>query len=234
MPKRSSFFPVMSIGFLAVALAGFSTTFFLPLFRGAFQAPAVVYVHGVLLFGWLILFIVQTQLVRTRRVPWHRRLGWAGALLAAAIVVSGVAVGFHATTRDLAAGEGDAARGQLVNIVLEMLLFGGLVAAAVAFRRDRESHKRLLLLAAITILGPAWFRFRHFLPGLPNPLVVLSLIADSMLAVAIAHDLLVVRRVHPVYRWVGGGMVAVHLAELFASESALWMRASRALLGEAA
>ena len=233
VPKRNSFFPWMSIGFLAVALVGFSTTFFLPLFRGTFQAPAIIYVHGALLFAWLLLFIVQAQLIRTRRVPSHRQLGWVGAVLAVAIVVSGVAVGFHATTRDLASGGGDEARGQLVNIVIEMLLFGAFVAAAVALRRDRESHKRLLLLAGISILGPAWFRFRHFLPGRANPLVVLSLIADSVLLVAIAYDLLVYRRVHPVYLWVGGIMVAVHMAELFASESALWLRVSRALLGEA-
>ena len=233
VPKRSLFFPWMSFAFLAVALAGFSTTFFLPLFRGTFQAPAIIYVHGALLFAWLLLFIAQAQLVRTRQVPLHRRLGWAGAALGVAIVGSGIAVGFHATARDLAAGGGDDARGQLVNIVIEMLVFGALVAAAVAVRRDRESHKRLLLLATISILGPAWFRFRHFLPGLPNPLVVLSLVADSILLVAIAYDLFAYRRVHPVYLWVGGAMVAVHMTELFASESALWLRVSRTLLGEA-
>jgi len=229
--KRSLFFPFASIGFLAVALVGFSTTFFLPVFRGTFHAPIIIYVHGALLFTWLLLFIAQAQLIRTRRIPLHRQCGWLGAALAVAIVGSGIAVGFHATTRDLAAGGGDEARGQFINIILEMLLFGALVAAAVALRRDRESHKRLLLLATISILGPAWFRFRHFLPGLPNPLITLSLVADSLLLIAIAYDLLVYRRVHPVYLWVGGAMIAIHMAELFASESALWQLVSKALLG---
>jgi hypothetical protein len=231
--RRSLFFPFMSIGFLAVALVGFSTTFFLPVFRGTFRAPIIIYVHGALLFTWLLLFIAQAQFIRTRRIPLHRQCGWLGAVLAVAIVGSGIAVGFHATTRDLAAGAGDEARGQFVNIIIEMLLFGTLVAAAVVLRRDRESHKRLLLLATISILGPAWFRFRHFLPGLQNPLITLSLVADSLLLIAIAYDLLVHRRVHPVYLWVGGTMIAIHMAELFASESALWLLVSRAILGVA-
>jgi len=231
--KRSLFFPFVSVGFLAVALVGFSTTFFLPVFRGTFRAPVIIYVHGALLFSWLLLFMAQAQLIRTRRMPLHRQCGWLGAALAVAIVGSGIAVGFHATTRDIAAGGGDEARGQFINIILEMLIFGALVAAAVALRRDRESHKRLLLLATISILGPAWFRFRHFFPGLPNPLITLSLIADSLVLMAIAYDLLAYRRVHPVYLWVGGAMIAIHMAELFASESALWLRVSRALLGAA-
>jgi len=36
----------MSLGFLAIALIAFSTTFFLPLARGTFVAPPIVYAHG--------------------------------------------------------------------------------------------------------------------------------------------------------------------------------------------
>ena len=230
-PVRSRFFVAMAVGFLVVALVGFSTTFFIPVLQGSFDAPLVVHVHGALCFAWLLLLIAQAQLVRVRRVALHRRLGWAGAALAAALVASGVAVGVLATRRDLAAGGGDAARGQFVNICLEMLLFAALVGGAVVARRDRETHKRLLLLATISLLGPAWFRFRHLFPSVDNPLVVFSLVADSILIVAIAHDLVERRRVHPAYVWAGGAMVAVHLAELFASESALWMGAARLLLG---
>ena len=43
---RSGFFLYMSLGFLAIALIAFSTTFFLPLARGTFVAPPIVYAHG--------------------------------------------------------------------------------------------------------------------------------------------------------------------------------------------
>ena len=220
----------MTISFLVVALVGFSTTFFLPLARGAFRAPAVIHVHGALLFSWLTLLIVQSSLVQSRRLPIHRTLGWFGAALCLAIVVSGVLVGMHATRRDLAAGGDDFVLGQLTNILIEMILFGSLIAAAIALRGDGESHKRLMMLATISALAPAWLRFRHFLPGVPNPFVTFSLIADSLLLIAIARDWIVSRRIHPIYLYVGGLMVAVHVIELIAITSEPWLRFARWLL----
>lgn len=228
---RSRFYLHMAIAFLAIGIVGFSTTFLLPLARGTFRAPPLVHVHGALLFGWLGLFIAQAWLVQARRTPLHRRLGVLGAGLAAGIVVSGVLVGLWATRRDLAAGEDPFVLGQFVNILIEMLLFAALVGAAVALRRDRESHKRLLMLATISLLGPAWIRFRHLFPAVDNPFVVFSLMADAVLLVAVAHDLRVHGRVHPVYLGAGGAMVAVHMVELAAMQSPAWQTFARWLLG---
>lgn len=221
----------MACAFLVIAQTGFSTTFFIPLARGSFSAPPVVHIHGVLLFGWLLLFIVQASLIQRRGFLAHRRLGVIGAALCVAIVVSGVLVGLYATRRDLAAGGDDFVLGQFVNILIEMFLFGSLVAAAMVWRRDSESHKRLLLLATISALAPAWLRMRHLLPGVPHPFVTFSLLADSLLLVAIARDWIALRRVHPVYIWVGGAMVTIHMVELLAMTSQPWLRLSRFLLG---
>jgi hypothetical protein len=222
----------MAVTFLAVAVVGFSTTYFVPLASSAFRAPLVVHVHGLLLFGWLLMLIAQATLIRRRQILIHRRLGWIGASLAVAIVVSGVAIGLHATRRDLLANGPDAfVLGQFVNILIEMVLFGGLVAAAVVLRRDGESHKRLLLLATISALAPAWLRMRHLLPSVPNPFVTFSLLADSLLLVAMARDWIVFKRIHPVYLWAGGAMVVVHLIELAAIESSAWQQFAAWLLG---
>ena len=101
-------------------------------------------------------------------------------------------------------------------------------------RRDSESHKRLLLLATIWVLVPAWLRFRHFFPTVEIPGWFYSAIAYSPLLVAIARDLVAYKRVHPVYVWVGGLMVALDMTVPFASQSAAWLRVARWLLGEAA
>lgn len=227
---RTKFFLGMAWAFLAIAVIGFSTTFFLPMARGSFHAPPVIHVHAAVVFGWLLLLIAQATLVQRRDIARHRRLGVAGLLLAGGVVVTGVLVGLHATRRDIANGGDDFVVGQFVNILIEMLLFGALVAAAIAMRRDSEAHKRLLLLAAISMLGPAWLRFRHFLPWVPNPFVTFSLVADSVLLVAIARDWFALKRVHPVYLWGGGAMVAVHAIELAAIRSEPWLRLSRWLL----
>ncbi len=233
MPSRSTrspFYLYLALAFLGIAITGFSTTFFMPLARGTFSAPLVVHVHGALLFSWLLLLITQALLVRHRRLPIHRRLGWVGAVLAVAIVVSGVLVGEFAARRDLAATHQTWPFGAFVNIIIEMVVFGTLVAAAVFVRRDPERHKRFLVLATISALGPAWFRFRHFMPFVPNPLVTFSLIADSVLIVVMARDWLVSRRVHPVYVRAGAAMFAVHMVELAAADTPLWTHLGKWLL----
>jgi pimeloyl-ACP methyl ester carboxylesterase len=65
----------MGLAFLAVAVVGFSTTFFFPLARGTFAAPPIIFIHGGLLFSWLFFFILQASLIRSRSVALHRRMG---------------------------------------------------------------------------------------------------------------------------------------------------------------
>ena len=242
---RSGFFLCMSLGFLAIALIGFSPTFFIPLARDTFadphgvrDAPPVIYVHGALVFAWLIFLIAQASLIRVRNVSVHRRLGWLGALLGLAVVISGVAVSFYATRRDLATGGGDVVLGDFVGLLVTFLIFGSLIAAAMVLRRDSESHKRLLLLATIWVLGPAWLRFRYVFPAVDSPQVVFSIIADSLIVVAIARDLMAYKRVHPVYVWVGGFIIAYDTIYLSSAglhfQSAVWLRVARWLLGDAA
>lgn len=229
--SRSRFYLYMTLAFLAIAVTGFSTTFFIPLARGAFRAPPVIHIHAALVFGWLLFLILQVGLIHRRSIAYHRQLGAFGAALAAGIVVSGVLVGNFATRRDLADGYDPFAAGQFVNILIEMLLFGGLVAAAIAHRRDGESHKRLLMLATISALAPAWLRLRHLFPSVPDPFVTFSVLADSLLLVAIARDWTVLKRIHPVYIWAGGTMVLVHAIELLAITSPPWLWLSGWLLG---
>ena len=227
---RSGFFVYMSLAFLAVALIGFSTTFFLPLIRGTSAESSVTYVHGTLLFGWLIFFIAQASLIRVRNVSVHRRLGWLGAALGVAVVFSGVAVSFQ---KALAARGEDVVLGEFVGNLISFVIFGSLVAAALVLRRNSASHKRLLLLATIFILGPAWLRFQYLFPSVANPTVVFLAMYFPLL-VAIAHDVLTYRRVHPVYVWVGCFFVAYDTTLLLASQSEAWLRVARWLLGEAA
>ncbi len=120
--------------------------------------------------------------------------------------------------------------GAYVNIVIEMVVFGALAGSAIALRRRPEIHKRLLVLATISALAPAWFRFRHFMPFVPNPIVTFSLVADAVWVGVMLREWLVSKRVHPAYRWAGGAMFAMHLLELAAAESAPWEQLGRALM----
>jgi len=199
-----------------VAVTGFAKTFFHPLFTGTFSAHPAVYIHGAFLFGWVAFFIAQAALVHRRRVALHRRLGWFGLALALGVVSSTLVIAVMASRRIAAGGAVGQANAELLVIILEMIVFASLVGGAVLLRRRPETHKRLMLLALIGALGPAWFRFRHYFPAIENPVLFYSLLlADSVLLLAIALDLKAGRGLHPAYLYAGGAMVAVHCIEVF-------------------
>ncbi|WP_395444181.1 hypothetical protein [Caulobacter sp. UC70_42] len=95
--------------------------------------------------------------------------------------------------------------------MLGILAFAGLIAGGVALRRKAEWHKRLMLCATITILGPGLGRL---LPmpsfGEAAPLVMFGVILLFGLAGPVA-DLVTRKRVHPAYAW---GLVAIVLSNV--------------------
>lgn len=218
--RRSILFLGLAALGVAVAAIGFGKTFFYPLVTGTFRADPMVYVHGIFLFGWVGFFLSQSLLVHKKRLRLHKKMGLAGAAIAAGVVLTTLYVAVLASRRSAAAGS-PAANGELFVIMIEMLIFSALITSALLLRKRPEAHKRLMLLALIASLGPAWFRFRHYFPEVDNPLFFYSvLIADSLIAVAASADYHRDRRVHPVYIFVGGAMFIVHLVEVFAFETA--------------
>jgi hypothetical protein len=228
--RNTFFYIAMAWVAAGAALAGFSTTYFIPLAGASFEGPAVAHVHGLLFFSWLSLLIVQTALIRRGKMRLHRRLGVAALPLAAAMAVSGIGVGLYAVGRDLSSGTGDFAYSQLIGVVAAMLIFLAYVLIALATRKRPDWHKRMILLATIAILWPAWFRFRHFMPWIPRPDIILAIVvADSLILVAIIRDALKFRRVHPAYLIFGFGLIAEHLAELLLFDTPSWRAAARSI-----
>jgi uncharacterized membrane protein len=220
---RTRFFLAAAYFTLAVALAGFAKTFFAPLVRGTFAAPAVVYLHAAVLFGWMLLFVMQAVLVRQRRPALHRRLGWIALLLAAGVVWSTLRIGVLAMHRGVANGAGPTAVSELVGVCSTMLIYTLLVALAVACRRRPDAHKRLMLLATIAILWPAWFRFRHYFPSVPFPEIVFAIAAaNALVLVAMLHDRVRRGRVHPVNLWGGTALIAEQSLEAAMFDSPAW------------
>jgi hypothetical protein len=58
-----------------------------------FAPPSPLYIaHGATNLAWLVLFLVQATLVARGRIATHRRLGWAGPVVVAALLVMAVAI----------------------------------------------------------------------------------------------------------------------------------------------
>ena len=192
---------------LAVVLTGFSTTYIIPMARRSFRAPWVVHLHGASALGWVLLLILQARLVGTRRTPLHRRIGQAGLPLALLIWATGIATAFWAAKRDLPE-LGTAATSSLAGTATGLSLYLLLVVAAVAMRRRPDWHKRLIVLATIQVLWPAFFRLRHLLPMVPQPEISLALVLAYLpILVAALRDLRCYGRVHPVWLYVAPALV---------------------------
>ena len=152
--RRSSdrlFYAAASLAIIASVFVGFAPTYYL---RSRFfptPLPLLLHVHGVVFTAWILLFVTQTMLVAGRRVDLHRRLGVAGAALAALLVIVGLTTALVAARRNFAAGN----EGALTFLTIpfgDMLVFGMLAGAGIRYRRRSDVHKRLMLLAAVSIL----------------------------------------------------------------------------------
>ena len=220
------FFTAMALAGLLTLLAGFAPTYFL---RSAALPPMtpLYHVHGVLFTAWIVLFLIQTVLVAGRRTDIHRRVGIAGAGLAAAVVVMGVAVSIETLRRGGGTHIATPPSAFLAIPIGDMITFAILVASAVYLRRRPDAHKRLMLLATISILTAAIARLlAQFNAGVP---LGFFLGTDAFVLAVVLYDLGSLGRVHPATLW-GGLLIAAFKPLLFlASGTSAWLALADAL-----
>ena len=225
--KKSRYFLVAACIALAVVLTGFWTTFILPSFKGEFSAPPVIYVHGAFLFLWTLVLLFQSSLIQSKKVRVHLTFGYIALAVAAGVVISTMAVGVYAMKRDVAAGLGQLAVSSLLGTFTAPIMVAILVALAVKYRRRAEIHKRLMLLAMIAIIWPAFFRFRHYFPSVPSPEIYFGVfLPDLMIVVSMAWDRIHNGRIHPVYLVAGTALIAENVAEAMLFDTPPWQTAA--------
>jgi hypothetical protein len=206
------FYSGLAITLALIVFVGFAPTYYLrPLattppvtVTGATTLSPLAHVHGALFTGWVLLFIIQTALIANHRVSVHRRFGMAGAVLALAMVLVAVPTAIAAAARGSTPPGGDPLSFLAIPL-FDMVVFPIFVGAALWNRRNKEAHKRLMLLAYVSIITAAIARW----PGVValGPPVFFGLTLAIVLIAAI-YDVISRRRVHPVYIW-GGGLLVV-------------------------
>ncbi|MBS0431647.1 MAG: hypothetical protein JSS21_04485, partial [Proteobacteria bacterium] len=211
---------------LAIVFAGFARSYFLRPWFHHDPLPLLLHVHGLVMFSWFALFFVQTCLIETHRAALHRKLGIFGVLLAATMLVLSPYVAFHAAARDVRA-HNDAAAFDLAILGYDCViiaLFAGFVACAIAMRKRGDFHKRLMLLATLSLLTPAIAR----LPLHSNLAAVL--VGDLCVVLCVAADVWMHRRLHPVFL-IGTPLLiaATYLAYIGVGTDA-WMNFARSLV----
>lgn len=153
---------------LLITVVGFAPTFFLaPVYAPGSELPLYLVLHGISATAWVVAFVSQVALIHTSNIALHRKAGRVAAAVAVAMVLSGLYVLYslvHASD-DIIADLPRIAPGFWGNLAI-LGAFSAFVALGYRFRRQRQVHKRLMLLATLSIMGQPlvrigwmdWFR----------------------------------------------------------------------------
>jgi hypothetical protein len=217
------FFSGMALLILGCVLLGFGRSYY---FAGVFRAPLpspLVHVHAAVFTAWILLLIVQTSLVSAGRVDLHRRLGIFGAALAGAMVVLAVLVATEALARGFKPPGSRLDPQSFYSIpIFSTAVFCVLIVWALRARVDGPAHKRLILIATISLMGPAVNRW-SFLPTASRGLLT-SLIVDCFILLMASFDLWSGRRIHPATVKGGLFMIVAHQLMFPIGMTPVWHR----------
>ena len=188
----SVFYTGMALLCAAIVIAGFAPTYYL---RGAFGGRALsplFQVHGAIFTSWIALFIVQTTLVAAHRTDIHRRLGLAGGLIAILMVIVGFLAAVDSGRRGFTPVGAPPPLVFMAIPLFMLVMFAAVVSAALFYRRQGATHKRLMLLATISITTPAIARIPIFSGGPP----VFFGVTDLLILACLLYDRVAHGRVH--------------------------------------
>jgi hypothetical protein len=219
------FYTGMAIAFLVTAILGFGPTYFYKPFHVSAPLSPLLHLHGVVGTAWLLLFLVQTSLVRKDRVDLHMRVGIVGAVLALVLVILGVIVSIRGVHRGKAA-DGMDPLGFMIFPFGQTLIFAGFVGLGLWKRNRVELHRRLMMLGTITLLTPAISRLVGERSALAAMLTFLYVV------VAMIYDWRTRGRVHPAYIWGGAILFVAGPARAAFAHTDAWHVIARAIAGQ--
>jgi hypothetical protein len=223
------FYLGMSLLIVAVVVFGFSHTIDRRLIHARPQPPILLTVHAVLFSSWVAFYILQSALVRVRKVSLHHTLGWAGAALGTSMIVVGPWVAVVMARFDTAQLHRPNRDAFLIVPLSDMVIFAIFLGLAILWRTYPERHRRLMLIASCSLTGAAFGR-------MPMMHAAMSFYGgiDGLILLGVLRDLAVTRRIHKVYLIALPLLIAAQTAvsEIFLNRATFWIKAAHALLGQ--
>jgi hypothetical protein len=216
------FYFQMSLVCMAVAYLGFLPSYWTPMVAGTLREAPVTHIHGAIFFSWSLYIVFQSWLGATRQIARHRAVGLIGVSLATAMLIFGVMVSIQRMRETAAAGQAEAGVGIAIVALSNILLFAALIVFALVNIRRPEWHKRLMLMAAISILGAPIARWLMVYLHVPPPASLSDWLACLLAAVPMLQDWRVRGRPHNAYWLAFSAIVAVRLVRIPFGESQLW------------
>ncbi len=226
------FYTFMGLAIAAVTLWGFAPSFYLSRWMTAPpttpEVGRLLLLHGAVFTAWIALMVVQPMLIASRRRGLHRRLGYAGAGIAVAMVVLGNAAAVAAMHRGFI-GLGDPMVFYAVPF-FAINSFAVTVFFAILWRNRAETHKRLILLSNAALIGAAIARIplAAIQGGAPFTFIFLP---DLIILAGALYDWRTRGRVHRVWIWGGGAMIASQIVMMAVMGTAWWHAFAQAMAG---
>ena len=188
----------MSLLIPAVVVYGFSFTVDQHLIHPAIPRPTILYLHAAVFSGWLLFFLLQSALVRTHNVRWHRRIGWFGVALGVLVLVLGVSTAVAMGRFNTLQMHATDAESFLMIPLFDMVCFTSTFALAIYWRKKPEFHRRLMFIATCALTAASFGRFPERL--LPHEFFYAGV--DFLILLGVVRDMIVNHRVHPIYFYV--------------------------------
>jgi hypothetical protein len=222
------FYLAMSLLMIAIVVWGFGHTVNDVLFHPAVPRPAILWVHSAVFCGWLLLFLLQSALVRSHNVRLHRTIGWFVAGVGAAMVPLGIVTAIVLGRFDIRVLHEAGAD------VFEFISFGDVatftvwLALGILWRRKPALHKPVFFIATCGLIGAAFGRvpwiFTHML---------MYVCVDAVICLGVLRDLIVDRRIHRVYL-IGLPLLAVAqygIVYMITTPPQWWVNLAHTLMG---
>ena len=215
-----------------IILIGFGRTYYLKPFTSAPPlASWLVELHGIVMTAWVVLFIAQVFLIRSKRIRVHQRLGYASIALALLILVIGFFTAIASAKNGAASTPPEIPRLSFLAVpMFDLVMFVILFSAAVYYRKKAADHKRLMLLTMINFLPPAIARFP--IPGWMSlgPIVFFG-IPTLLLIFALTYDRLQYGKFNRVFVYGALLLIASYPFRLAIMGTDAWMAFANWVIG---
>lgn len=180
---------------LAIVVWGFWRGYWRPLLAGGVDHFWFIHVHAAVFLSWMVLVVVQSGLVASRRFGSHRALGVAGAVGGLVVLALGLFISIAAPVARAESGQLQPAVAGLVALynLTDMLIFGASFVLAIRYRASPAMHRRFIVFAGVALIGAAVGRV------LPGESLAYAAVWLSPLLCCAAVDCAAEKRLHPVF-----------------------------------
>ena len=150
--------------YLALALVAFWPTYV----SQPWASSAYTHFHAATATAWMVMLIVQSWAIGSRRIALHRGSGKTSYLLAPLVVLSMLLLA-HDRISHAPAGEAYAIQTYILYLQLSLaLLFAISYALAIATRKSVARHSRFMVCTALTLIDPILIRILFWIDPTPD------------------------------------------------------------------